>query len=420
MEMTITEKIMAEHAGKAFVEPGEIVNARLDIVLANDVTAAMAIPELTKMGYDHIFDRERVIFVLDHFVPNSNIKAAQQCKLVRDFARFCSIKHLYDLGTMGIEHALLPEKGLVLAGDLIIGGDSHTCTYGALGAVATGVGSTDVAAAMAIGELWFKIPASIKYIYHGELPRYSTGKDIILYTIGQIGVDGAIYKAMEFTGEAISKLSMDERFTVCNMAIEAGAKNGIIACDEKTEKYMQSKTKRPYRIYQSDPDANYETIQEYNLSTLEPQVAFPHSPANVKNVSEAVNINIDQVVIGSCTNGRMDDLRQAAEILRGNKVHEYVRTIIIPATQAIYLQAIKEGLVEIFIEAGAAVSTPTCGPCFGGHMGILAEGEKCISTTNRNFKGRMGHSRSEVYLANPAVAAASAIRGKITNPLEVS
>ncbi len=420
MGMTITEKIMAEHTGKAIVEPGEIVNARLDVILANDVTAAMAIPELIKMGYDRVFDHKRVVFVLDHFVPNSNIKAAQQCKLVRDFARSCNIKHLYDLGTMGIEHALLPEKGLVLAGDLIIGGDSHTCTYGALGAVATGVGSTDVAAAMARGELWFKIPASIKLIYRGELPRFSSGKDIILYTIGQIGVDGAIYQAMEFTGETISKLSMDERFTVCNMAIEAGAKNGIIECDEKTEKYMKSKTNRPYRIYQSDFDAKYETILEYDLSNLEPQVAFPHSPANVKNVSEAVNITIDQVVIGSCTNGRMEDLRQAAEIFRGNKVHEYVRTIIIPATQAIYLQALKEGLIEIFIEAGAAVSTPTCGPCFGGHMGILAEGEKCVSTTNRNFVGRMGHSRSEVYLANPAVAAASAIRGKITNPMEVS
>lgn len=419
MGMTITEKILAEHAGKPFVEPGEIINARLDIVLANDITAALAIPELKKMGYDGVFNDERVIFVLDHFVPNANLKAAQQCKIARDFARSCALKHFYDLGKMGIEHALLPEQGLVLPGDLIIGGDSHTCTYGALGAFATGVGSTDVAAGMARGELWFKVPESIKFVYQGELPRFVTGKDLILFTIGQIGVDGALYKAMEFTGEAISRLSMDERFTVCNMAIEAGAKNGVIPPDGKTEEYVKTRARRPYKIYLSDPDASYENILEYNVSALEPQVAFPQSPANIKSVGEAVNIAIDQVVIGSCTNGRMEDLRQAAEIFRGRKVHPYVRTIIIPATQEIYLKALREGLIEIFIEAGAAVSTPTCGPCFGGHMGILGEGEKCVSTTNRNFRGRMGHPGSEVFLANPAVAAASAIKGRIASPWEV-
>lgn len=421
MGMTITEKILAVHAGKGYVEPGELVNASLDGVLANDITAAIAIPELKKMGYAEVYNKERVYFVMDHFAPNANLKAAQQCKISRDFAKSCDLKHFYDVGSMGIEHALLPEQGLVLPGEVIIGGDSHTCTYGALGTFSIGVGSTDIAAGMALGELWFKVPESIKFIYHGKLPRYVTGKDLILYTIGKIGVDGALYKAMEFTGQAISELSMDGRFAMCNMAIEAGAKNGIVQPDEKTEEYVKIHNvhNRPFRFYHSDPDAKYSEIFEFDVSEMEPQVAFPHLPENTKNVSEGAHVTIDQVVIGSCTNGRMEDLRIAAELLRGKKVHPYVRTIIIPATQAIYQQAIKEGLIEIFITAGAAVSTPTCGPCFGGHMGVLAEGERAVSTTNRNFVGRMGHATSEVYLASPAVAAASAITGRITHPREV-
>lgn len=421
MGMTITEKILAAHAGKSAVVPGELVTAKLDGVLANDITAAIAITELKKMGYNEVFDNERVYFVMDHFAPNANVKAAQQCKVSRDFARSCGLKNFFDVGTMGIEHALLPEQGLVLPGELVIGGDSHTCTYGALGAFATGVGSTDLAAGMALGELWFKVPESIKFIYHGKLPPFITGKDLILYTIGQIGVDGALYKAMEFTGEAISELSMDGRFTMCNMAIEAGAKNGIVEPDVKTEAYVKAHNKhnRPYRLFHSDADANYCAVYEWDVSNLEPQVAFPHLPENTKNVSEAGHVTIDQVVIGSCTNGRIEDLRMAAQLLRGKKVHPYVRTIVIPATQAIYQQAIKEGLIDIFIEAGVAVSTPTCGPCFGGHTGILAEGERAVSTTNRNFIGRMGHAKSEVYLASPAVAAASAITGRITHPKEV-
>lgn len=419
MGMTITEKILADHAGRERVEPGELVNVRLDVVLANDITAAMAITELKKMGYEEVCDNERVIFVMDHFAPSANLKAAQQCKISRDFARRLGLKHFYDVGSMGIEHALLPEQGLVLPGDVVIGGDSHTCTYGALGAFSTGVGSTDVAAGMALGELWFRVPESLKFVYFGKLQPFVTGKDLILYTIGRIGVDGALYKAMEFTGEVISRLSMDGRFTMCNMAIEAGAKNGIVPPDKKTENYVRGRAKRPCRFYRSDPDARYEAVFEYDISALEPQVAVPHLPSNSVNVSELVDVNIDQVIIGSCTNGRLEDLRMAAGVFKGNRVHPYVRAIVIPATREIYLQAVREGLVEIFIEAGAAVSTPTCGPCFGGHMGILAEGERCVSTTNRNFVGRMGHPSSEVYLANPAVAAASAIKGRIASPQEV-
>ncbi len=419
MGMTITEKILAAHAGTAKVEPGEIISVGLDVVLANDITAAVAIPELKKMGFTNVFDNTKVVFVMDHFVPNSDVKAAMQCKIGRDFARACKLEHFYDAGTMGIEHVLLPEKGLVLPGDVIIGGDSHTCTYGALGAFSTGVGSTDLAAGMARGQLWFKVPASIKFIYKGKLPVFVSGKDLILFTIGRIGVDGALYKAMEFTGEVVEELSVDSRFTMCNMAVEAGAKNGIIAPDKKIEGFVKNRARRPYRFFNSDPDALYEETYEFDISELEPQVAFPHLPSNTKNVSEADNILIDQVVIGSCTNGRMEDLRVAADILKGRKIHPYVRVIVIPATQDIYLQAIQEGLIEIFIQAGAAVSTPTCGPCFGGHMGVLAAGERCVSTTNRNFVGRMGHQTSEVYLAGPAVAAASALKGRIADPREV-
>lgn len=420
MGMTITEKILANKIGANQVEPGELISAKLDVVLANDITAAGAIPEMEKMGYDKVFDSKKVIFVMDHFVPNSDINAAKQCKVCRDFARDKGLENFYDVGGMGIEHVLLPEKGHVLPGDVIIGGDSHTCTYGALGAFSTGVGSTDLAAGMAKGELWFKVPASIKFIYEGKLPRFLSGKDLILYTIGKISVDGALYKAMEFTGQAVEELSLDGRFTMCNMAIEAGAKNGIIAPDKKTDDYVSSRAKRPYRFYQSDADAVYEGVLNFDVSSLEPQVAVPQLPSNAKNVSEVTDVKLDQVILGSCTNGRISDLREAASILRGQKVHPFVRTIIIPGSQEVYLQAIREGLIEIFIKAGAAVSTPTCGPCFGGHLGILAEGERCLSTTNRNFVGRMGHPKSEVYLAGPAVAAASAIKGRIASPVEIA
>jgi 3-isopropylmalate/(R)-2-methylmalate dehydratase large subunit len=419
MGMTITEKILAQKSGAKKVEPGELITAKLDAVLANDITATIAIPEMKKMGYDKVFDSKKVIFVMDHFVPNSDVNAARQSKLCRDFARETGLENFYDVGNMGIEHVLLPEKGHVLPGDLIIGGDSHSCTYGALGAFSTGVGSTDLAAGMAKGEIWFRVPASIKFIYEGKLPRFVSGKDLILHTIGQIGVDGALYKTMEFTGEAIEELSMDGRFSMCNMAIEAGAKNGIISADEKTESYARSKSTRTYQLYQSDEDARYENVFRIDVSSLEPQVAIPHLPSNARNVSEVTDVVLDQIILGSCTNGRISDLREAASILRGQKVHPYVRVLVIPGSQEVYLQAIKEGLIETFIEAGAAVSTPSCGPCFGGHLGILAEGERCLSTTNRNFVGRMGHSKSEVYLAGPAVAAASAIRGRIVSPWEV-
>lgn len=421
MGLTITEKILAAHSGKKVVVPGELITVKLDGVLANDITAPIAISEMGKMGYEKPFDTDRTYFVMDHFTPNANIKAAQQCKVARDFAKTAGMRHFYDVGQCGIEHAFLPEQGLVLPGEVIIGGDSHTCTYGALGAFSTGVGSTDLAGGMALGELWLKVPETIKFVYNGKLPEYITGKDLILYTIGQIGVDGALYKAMEFSGDAIRELSMDGRFTMCNMAIEAGAKNGIIEPDAKTESFViaHNKHARPFMLYQSDEDAHYEAVYEWDISNMEPQVAFPHLPGNTKGVSEGSHIAIDQVVIGSCTNGRIEDLRMAAKILRGKKVHPFVRTIVIPATPIIYKQAMAEGLVDIFIDAGAAVSTPTCGPCFGGHMGVLAEGERAVSTTNRNFVGRMGHPTSEVYLSSPAVAAASALTGKITHPKEV-
>lgn len=419
MGMTISQKILAAHAGKEFVAPGELVNCRLDVVLGNDITAPVAIAEFEKLGLNKVFDRERVVLVPDHFTPNKDIKSAEQAKVLRDFARRMDIRNYFEIGQMGIEHCLLPEQGLVLPGDLIIGADSHTCTYGALGAFATGVGSTDMAAGMATGEVWFKIPESIKFIFFGQLPPWVSGKDLILKAIGDIGVDGARYMSMEFTGETIENLSMDNRFTMCNMAIEAGGKNGIIAADDITREYVRHRARRDYTIYQSDPDADYYKIREYDVSQMEPLVAFPHLPENVRPVSEAAGVTVDQVVIGSCTNGRMEDLEIAASLLKGRKVHPEIRVIIIPGTQNIYLEALRRGFIETFIEAGAIVSTPTCGPCLGGHMGILARGEKALATTNRNFVGRMGHPESEVYLSSPAVAAASAIKGRITSPEEI-
>jgi len=417
--MTVSQKILAAHAGKEFATPGELVNCKLDVVLGNDVTAPVAIAEFEKLGMDQVFDQEKIVLVPDHFTPNKDIKSAEQSKIMRDFARQLGIKHYFEIGCMGIEHCLLPEQGLVLPGDLIIGADSHTCTYGALGAFATGVGSTDMAAGMATGEAWFKVPESIKFIYYGKMPRWLSGKDLILHTIGDIGVDGARYMSMEFTGEVISKLSMDNRFTMANMAIEAGGKNGIIAADEITREYVEQRARRPYTVYQSDPDAEYFEIREYDVSKMEPVIAFPHLPENTRPVSEATGVSLDQVVIGSCTNGRLEDLEIAASLLKGKKVHPEIRLLIFPGTQQIYLNALRRGYIETFIEAGAVVSTPTCGPCLGGHMGILAKGEKALATTNRNFVGRMGHPESEVYLASPAVAAASAIKGRITAPWEV-
>lgn len=419
MPMTITEKILAAHAGVDHVEPGQLINVRVDLALGNDITAPVAIREFEKTGVETVWDRDRVVLVPDHFVPNKDIKSAEQALLIRQFARKHNLTHYYEVGRMGIEHCLLPEQGLVGPGDLVIGADSHTCTYGGLGAFSTGVGSTDLAAAMATGETWLKVPESIKFVYYGDLPRWVGGKDLILYTIGRIGVDGALYMAMEFTGPAMEKLSMDGRFTMANMAIEAGAKNGIVPPDDTTRRYVEGRAKRPYKFYQSDPDARYTRVYEFDVSKLEPQVAFPHLPENARPVSEAAGITIDQVVIGSCTNGRLEDLREAASVLQGHKVHPEVRLIVIPGTQEIYRQILKEGLVELFIEAGAAVSTPTCGPCLGGHMGILAKGERALATTNRNFVGRMGHPESEVYLAGPAVAAASAVLGRIAAPWEV-
>ncbi|MBM7865703.1 3-isopropylmalate dehydratase large subunit [Heliobacterium gestii] len=419
MGMTITEKILAAHAGKASVEPGELIQAKLDLVLANDVTAPVSIKELEKASLDTVFDKDRVVLVQDHFVPAKDIKSAEQSKIVRDFARKHDITHHYDVGDMGIEHCLLPEKGIVVPGDAVIGADSHTCTYGALGAFATGVGSTDLAAGIALGEAWFKVPEAIKFEYEGKLPEDVTGKDLILHTIGDIGVDGALYQSMEFTGSAIDDLSMDGRMTMCNMAIEAGGKNGIIAPDKKTLAYVDERATRPYKVYESDADAKYARVIKYDVEKLEPVVAFPHLPENTRPVSEAGHVEIDQVVIGSCTNGRIEDLRMAAKILQGKKVHKNVRCVVFPGTQAIYKQAIKEGLMDIFVDAGVAVSTPTCGPCLGGHMGILAKGERALATTNRNFVGRMGHPESEVYLCGPNVAAASAIAGRIVHPREV-
>jgi 3-isopropylmalate/(R)-2-methylmalate dehydratase large subunit len=418
--MTITEKILAAHAGRKEVEPGELIQAKLDLVMANDITGPVAMEEFRRLGLERVFDPERVVLVPDHFTPNKDIKSAEQAKLVREFAREQGLLYYFEVGRMGIEHCLLPEQGLVGPGDVVIGADSHTCTYGALGAFATGVGSTDLAAGMATGEAWFKVPESIKFIFHGKMKPYVGGKDLILYTIGKIGVDGARYMAMEFTGEAIRDLSLDGRMTMANMAIEAGGKNGIMEPDEKTLAYMEKRAKRSYKVYRSDPDASYAAIYDFHVSAIEPQVAFPHSPENTRGISQVGKVLIDQVVIGSCTNGRLEDLRMAGKLLQGRKVHPEVRLIIIPGTQEIYRQAIKEGLVEIFLEAGAVVSTPTCGPCLGGHMGVLAKGEKAVSTTNRNFVGRMGHPESEVYLAGPAVAAASAVLGRIAGPEEVA
>jgi len=419
MPMTITEKILAAHTGKKEVYPGELINAKVDLVLANDITAPIAIQEFKKIGAKEVFDKNRVAFIPDHFAPQKDIKAAEQCKMLRDFSKEYHLGLYFEVGRMGIEHALLPEQGLVVPGDLVIGADSHTCTYGALGAFATGVGSTDVAAAMATGECWFKVPESIKFIYYGKLNKWVGGKDLILHTIGDIGVDGALYKAMEFEGETIRNLPMYGRLTMCNMAIEAGGKNGIIVSDSVTEEYVKNRAKRPYKFYTSDADAKYMEIKEYDCSKIPLTVSCPHLPSNTKPAAELSHITIDQVVIGSCTNGRLEDLRDAAQVMQGRKVNPNVRMIVIPATQQIYKHAMNEGLLDIFIDAEAVVSTPTCGPCLGGHMGILAKGERALATTNRNFVGRMGHPESEVYLSNPAVAAATAVVGKIATPEEL-
>ncbi len=415
--LTLAEKILAAHTDKETVSSGEFINVRVDLILANDITAPIAIREFRKMGVGRVFDPKKIVIVPDHFTPNKDIASAEQAKLVRDFAREQEVIY-FEVGRVGIEHVLLPEQGLVLPGDVVIGADSHTCTYGALGAFATGVGSTDVAAAMATGDIWMKVPPTIKLVYHGDLGEWVMGKDLILYTIGDIGVDGALYSAMEFSGEVIDSLSIDGRFTMANMAVEAGAKAGIFRVDNKTQLYIKSRARRPYRVYEPDNDAGYARVIDYDISDIEPQVALPHSPANVKPVSQVGNVEIDQSVIGGCTNGRIEDLQVAAQILKGRKVHPRVRCIIIPGSQELYLDALTRGLIEIFIKAGAVVSTPTCGPCLGGHMGVLAAGERCISTTNRNFVGRMGHPESEVYLSNPAVAAASAVAGRIASPEE--
>ena len=416
--MNLAEKILAAHTDRKQVSPGEFVNARVDVILANDITAPIAIREFKKIGVSRVFDPKKVVMVLDHFMPNRDIASAEMAKIVREF---CGEQKavFFEVGKAGIEHVLLPEQGITLPGQVVIGGDSHTCTYGAVGAFATGVGSTDLAAAMATGDLWMKVPPTIKFVYHGNLGRWVGGKDLILHTIGDIGVDGALYSAMEFTGEAIDALSMDGRFTMANMTIEAGGKAGLFRVDNKTQLYIKSRAQQPYNVYEPDSDAEYAKVIEYDVTGLEPQVAFPHLPANTRPVSQAGNIKIDQAIIGSCTNGRIDDLKVAAQIFKGKKVHPGVRCIVIPGSQQVYAEALNEGLIAIFIKADAAVSTPTCGPCFGGHMGVLAEGERCVSTTNRNFVGRMGHPKSEVYLTNPAVAAASAVLGRIAHPDEV-
>jgi 3-isopropylmalate/(R)-2-methylmalate dehydratase large subunit len=419
MAHTMAEKILARAAGKKEVFPGELINARIDMALGNDITAPVAINEFRKIGIEKVFDRERIALIPDHFTPNKDIQSAEQVKLMRNFAREQGIVHYYEVGRMGIEHALLPELGLVLPGEVVVGADSHTCTYGALGAFATGVGSTDLAAVMATGELWFKVPPTIRVVFQGELPPWVSGKDLILYTIGQLGVDGARYAVLEFTGPAITALPMDARFSISNMAIEAGAKAGLIPPDAVTLRYLEDRAVRPYKTVLGDEDAPVLQEFHWDVENMEPQVSAPFSPANAQPVSQLAGTEIDQVVIGSCTNGRIEDLRQAAALLKGRKVHPRVRLIIIPATQAVYLQALREGLLEIFAEAEAAVSTPTCGPCLGGHMGILAEGEVAVATTNRNFVGRMGHRGSRVYLAGPAVAAASAVAGIIAHPLEL-
>ncbi|MDA3936571.1 MAG: 3-isopropylmalate dehydratase large subunit [Actinomycetota bacterium] len=417
--MTITEKILAAHAGLEEVTPGQLISCSLDIVLANDVTAPIAIKEFRKVGIDSVWDADKVVLVPDHYTPNKDIKSAEQAKMMRDFVREQKISHYYEIGCMGVEHALLPEQGVVGAGDVIIGADSHTCTYGALGAFATGVGSTDAAAGMATGEAWFKVPASIKFKITGMLAPWVSGKDLILHIIGMIGVDGALYQSMEFTGDTIERMGMDDRMTICNMAIEAGAKSGIMPVDETTREYMTDRMEREWTEYYSDPDAEYAQVIEIDAAQIKPTVAFPHLPSNTRNAEDARDIWVDQVVIGSCTNGRIEDMRIAAGILKGRTVHENVRLIVIPATQEIYRQAMHEGLFDIFLDANAAVSTPTCGPCLGGHMGILAAGERAVATTNRNFVGRMGDPTSEVYLASPAVAAATAIAGHIALPTDL-
>ncbi len=419
MGMTMTQKILADHAGLDSIKAGDLIKAKVDLILGNDITTPIAIKEFENMGLSQVFDKKKIAIVPDHFTPNKDINSAEQCKFVREFSRKMDIENYFEIGEMGIEHALIPEKGLVVAGDVAIGADSHTCTYGALGAFSTGIGSTDMAAAMATGEAWFKVPGAIKFILEGKPGEWVSGKDIILYIIGKIGVDGALYKSIEFIGKGLQHLSMDDRFTMANMAIEAGAKNGIFQVDEKTIKYMDDHSKKQYKLYESDSNAEYSKICNIALSEIRPIIAFPHLPSNTKAIDEINDIKIDQSVIGSCTNGRLEDMRIAAKVLKGNKVNKNVRLIIIPATQKIYLDALREGLIEIFIKAGAVVSTPTCGPCLGGYMGVLAEGERAISTTNRNFVGRMGHPKSEVYLSSPAIAAASAITGKISSPQEV-
>ena len=419
MGMTMTQKILAKHAGLETVTAGQLIEANVDLTLANDITGPVAIREMEKAGFDTVFDNTKIALVMDHFAPNKDIKSAEQCLECREFSKKHGIVNFYDVGAMGIEHALLPEKGLTAPGELIIGADSHTCTYGALGAFSTGVGSTDLAAGMATGKAWFKVPGAIKFVLKGELRPWVSGKDVILDIIGRIGVDGALYQSMEFTGEGVASLSMDDRFTICNMAIEAGAKNGIFPVDEKTMAYIKDRVDRDITVFAADEDAVYEREIEIDLSALRPTVACPHLPENTKTIDELGHIEVQQSVIGSCTNGRIEDMRAAASILKGRKVHPDVRTIIIPATQEVYLQCIEEGLTKIFIQAGAIVSTPTCGPCLGGHMGILAHGERSVSTTNRNFVGRMGHITSEIYLASPAVAAASAVAGYICAPDEL-
>ena len=416
MQMTMSQKILASHSGQKSVRPGELIMADLDLVLANDITAPVAINEYRKAGAGCVFDCQKIALVMDHFTPNKDIKAAEQTKLVRDFADEKKIEHFYDVGEVGVEHALLPEKGLVIAGDLVIGADSHTCTYGALGAFSTGVGSTDMAVGMAHGKAWFKVPTAMKFNLHGRLPKWVSGKDVILHIIGKIGVDGALYKSMEFTGDGVASLTMDDRLCICNMAIEAGAKNGIFPVDERTLRFIADHSKRKPVVFAADPDAEYDSVMEIDLSKVRSTVAFPHLPSNTRTFDQIPEIRIDQVVIGSCTNGRLSDLQVAAEILKGRKVNKRVRTLIIPATQKIWLDALQQGLLETFVNAGCAVSTPTCGPCLGGHMGILAKGERAVANTNRNFVGRMGHPESEVYLSSPEVAAASALTGIITDP----
>ena len=418
MGMTMTQKILADHAGVKEVHAGELIEANVDIVMANDITGPMALPIFKKMA-DKVFDKNKVVLVPDHFTPNKDIKSAENSKAIREFSREQGLTHHMEQGKCGVEHAILPESGIVVAGDAVIGADSHTCTYGAIGAFSTGVGTTDIATGMATGQLWYKVPSAIKFNLHGKLPKYVSGKDVILHIIGRIGVDGALYKSMEFTGEGVKELSMADRFTICNMAIEAGAKNGIFPVDEAAIEYLDKHAKREYKIYEADKDAEYEEVVDVDLSAIRPTVAFPHLPGNAKTVDEIEamdKIYIDQVVIGSCTNGRMEDLRKAAAILKGKKVADNVRVMVVPATQKIYLQCILEGILETFVEAGCAVNTPSCGPCMGGHMGVLAKGEKCVSTTNRNFVGRMGDVESLIYLASPETAAASAIAGYIANP----